>query len=738
MGNEETNISEIKAQQIAEYYRFHKKIEFIIKKGNNPLFNENNQIENIYIVNPNWINQWKLYTNYNEVKKELDKIEETNENSLLEKLKEKCKELINNKTINDSLNDKPSSENHIEFGNIILELDFIKNEVLDYLIDSNTYKLFNNSNISIKGIINDKMIILMIEKIKKIKFIYNVDVEGKLDLIQLTAEFSTTKYYYLFCEYLKKNKSNDIIKLFNEHKIISSKKVDINEPNCTLINENLIIKNLIEKKVNLKKIDFKNLDNRKFVGLVMIKSPEYLNATIQNLININSLTTYLLNESNFSIIERNCKFLNFTFFYCKLLSKLCCNKDLEYFSLKDLDKIIYLKDSKFKFKENCIPGDLINFILTTINNEFNIFYNKLTNDNTFMNNNIITKTFTSIIGTKTECKSCQYKKIDYNNSFLLQFSLDIYEEKRLKLELCFKHLCEPLLLDDSTGYYCQNCKKTTSCEIKKEFFLLPNILIISVNKINNNKKYNLSFPEELNLKEFINSNSKNSNYIYKLVGIIAYSSQDNKRYYAFCENRKNNQCYECKDKRIIAFSEKIKNVFKKVPSVLIYESTSENLETPLDIETQLKSYNKKSTPGNSENVMTINTPENYNYMNYMNYMTYMNNLKLNAFYNQNMFLNNMTNMFNMQNTNMINNNMLNCNMMNFNMDANNIMNANINNNDNNNKDINKENEISEEKKQLIETMKNKMKEPEKENEKEEKKINNEENKTIENNNNENK
>ena len=722
MGNTEINISELKSQQIIEYYIFHKKIENIINKGNNPLFNENNQINNIYIVNPNWINQWKIYTNYKEVKKELDKIEELNEKSLLEKLKEKCKDLINKGIINDSLYDKPFSENHLEFGNLFLELEFIKNEVLDNLIDFNSYKLFKNSNISIKGIINDKMIILMMNKIKKIKFIYNVDTEGKLDLIQLTAKFSKLSYYNSFCDYLDRNKSNDIIEMFNKHNIINNKEVDLKIHNCTLINENLIIKYFKDKN-DLKEIDFKNMNNPKFVGLDKIKSPDFLNATIQNLININSLTTYLLDESNFNIIKRNCKILNLTFFYCDILSQLCINKNLESFSLKDLDKLIYLKNFKFKFKENCIPGDLIKFILTTINEEFNEFYNKLTNDNTFMNSNIITKTFTSIIGSKTECKNCKNIKIDYNNSFLLQFSLDIYgeNEKEFKLKDCFKKFFEPLSLDIISGYICQNCKKTTNCEIKKEFFLLPNILIISVNKVNNNNNYNLSFPEELNLKEFINNNSKNINFIYKLRGIITHKNNDKKIYYAFCKHRITDQWYKCNDKNIILCSNQIKEVLKRVPYVLIYETTNKNLETILSIEAQLKSYNTKKTPDDTEKFKTQSTPGNFNNMNYFD---------LYNFYNQNMYLNNL---INMQTINMNYNNMLYYNLQNFKKDINNMQND-----YNNISDIiieNKDNKISEEKKQIFEKMKNKKKKTKKENEKDEKKINNEENKKIENDNN---
>ena len=181
MGNNNINYSQRKANQIIDYYLFHKKIESIIEKGENPLFNKKNKNEilYIYIVNPNWLNSWKLYTNYDKIKIELDKIEETNEEKLKTKLKEKCKNLINEGKIDNSQDNKPNLESHKNFGKIILELDFFKNEVFDYLIDYKTsisffydLSMFNYLTIDlkyIKGIINDKMIILMIEEKKKIK-----------------------------------------------------------------------------------------------------------------------------------------------------------------------------------------------------------------------------------------------------------------------------------------------------------------------------------------------------------------------------------------------------------------------------------------------------------------------------------------------------------------------------------------------------------------------------------------
>ena len=141
MGND---ISKEKSIQIINYYIFHKKIENIIKKGKNPLNAQRNEIS-IYILNLQWIKKWKIYTNYEAVQKELDKIKDDNENSLIARLNERCDELINDGTINNSNNfqpDKYEEYNHLDFGNKVLDLQFFKDEVLEALVDDITFTSF--------------------------------------------------------------------------------------------------------------------------------------------------------------------------------------------------------------------------------------------------------------------------------------------------------------------------------------------------------------------------------------------------------------------------------------------------------------------------------------------------------------------------------------------------------------------------------------------------------------------
>lgn len=141
MGND---ISKQKSEQIINYYIFHKKIDNIIKKGYNPLNAQANEIS-IYILNLQWIKKWKIYTNYEDVQKELDKIEGNDEKSLIIKLNERCDKLINKGTINNSSIYQPGNNeeyNHLDFGNKVLDSQFFKDEVLEALVDEKTFISF--------------------------------------------------------------------------------------------------------------------------------------------------------------------------------------------------------------------------------------------------------------------------------------------------------------------------------------------------------------------------------------------------------------------------------------------------------------------------------------------------------------------------------------------------------------------------------------------------------------------
>lgn len=166
----------IKSKQIISYYIFHRKIFEILNNGINPYYNKKKEIIDICVINPIWINQWKENTNYNQIKNEFDIIIAKDEESLLNKLEEKSTDFIKRGIITNSMDNIPPSMADNDFYNQFIDLQIIKNEIFDCLVDYETYKLlfniinpFNYFTVDkISGIINDKMIILMMKKKKKL------------------------------------------------------------------------------------------------------------------------------------------------------------------------------------------------------------------------------------------------------------------------------------------------------------------------------------------------------------------------------------------------------------------------------------------------------------------------------------------------------------------------------------------------------------------------------------------
>ena len=227
-------VAKEKSEQIINYYIFQKQIENIIKKGENPLNHQTKETW-IYILNLQWIKKWKIYTNYEEIKKELDLIEDNDENSLITKLNERCELLIEYGMIDNSKDLQPGNYdeyNHLDFGNKVLGLQFFKDEVLEALVDEKTFssffgifeKIYNfNSIISIKGIITNQIFILMMRQNKRIKLFYKEDMENN-SIIQLTIKIPDETIFDNYCDIYRTKTPKNIINNLKGKNVRNEKK----------------------------------------------------------------------------------------------------------------------------------------------------------------------------------------------------------------------------------------------------------------------------------------------------------------------------------------------------------------------------------------------------------------------------------------------------------------------------------------------------------------------------------
>ena len=210
------SIASQKVEQITNYYIFHKQIECIFNSGANPIFQkksffdflslDKNNAQNLYVVDKNWINCWKKYSGYNLTYSYLEKdqnLDFTSEENCKNEIKEICNNMILMNQITESEEYKPPSMDNESYGNRFIHKLILNLEDFDCLVDEKTFNLFkklssdysffsfaDNKTINLKGILLEKMIILLIKNEKKMKFIFYGGKSYNMNLLQLTADFT--------------------------------------------------------------------------------------------------------------------------------------------------------------------------------------------------------------------------------------------------------------------------------------------------------------------------------------------------------------------------------------------------------------------------------------------------------------------------------------------------------------------------------------------------------------------
>ena len=406
-------IAQKKAKQIEYYYLFHKKIYNIFNNGLNPFYKypektllnkifikDINVLDYFYILDINWINSWKKYSQYNSAILNLNDIKENldDEEKFKKEIKERCDNMILTGEINNSEKFKPSQIKYNSSGKIFIHKIYYNLEDFDCLVDEKTFDLFQefsgpqeNEPFSIRGIILDKMIVLLIEDERKMKFIFHGGKNDNISLLQLTADFNKTNNikpfngFGIFNDYplwkfvifknniIRNKKAEELISYFIKLGIKKKNNIDVlTETKAiyyTLYNDNLYKKEDNNREIK-KNNHLDNVNIAKFVGLENVGATCYMNATLQCLINIDILTRYLLKESNYNNIKKNnINLYNLTNCYCEVLYNVCCYENIKSYKPTNFKNIISQKNPLFQGIQDNDSKNLINFLLKEMHNE---------------------------------------------------------------------------------------------------------------------------------------------------------------------------------------------------------------------------------------------------------------------------------------------------------------------------------------------------------------------------------
>jgi len=345
-------------------------------------------------------------------------------------------------------------------------------------------------------------------------------------------------------------------------------------------------------------------------GLLNIGQSCYMNATIECLSNIRSLSNNIL--FNFGTFDREKQPLCFA--YSNLIYELLHTRD-KYISPNVFKQVIGNLNPLFEGNQTADAKDLIFFIIETLhkelippsinNNNFEIdfFQQELNSKNEMIvfknfakefsaNKTFVSNIFYGVIRTIMHCDGCNNNKFSFKTFNLLIFPLKKVKDykiaklgankKNLDLNLYDAFYCEQEeeKLQGENMIYCNNCRKLKEGSHKKDYYTFPPILIIILNRGRNNQDFNepFRFDETLYFSNIVqNQNSLKKYFLCGCITRLGKSGSDG-HFIAYCRNnvKDNFFCYNdasvspCSVKDAMSTKISEKEAEKKTPYILLY------------------------------------------------------------------------------------------------------------------------------------------------------------------------
>ena len=714
---------------IFHYYVFQKKLNIYFK--GRIYKKDNTKIKEGYLLNPQYVSVWKKGIHYKTIEDFLDKSNITSY-KINKVQKENIYNVIRNNIYQNNSFTRTSS---FKSSNDFLQVSekIISNKYLERIINKKINKsIINKSNKNSEPlyyILKQKMLILIFPYYYMIKIIISdrSPYSQEKKIVNLTFTFFYPNYYNQYVEIFRKESSSKLLDLFIVNGVFEqyqSRFFVQNKVVCSVYNEEQFIHE--KKKMKFQpiikapqEINYSLIQRINTRGLENVGATCYMNATLQCLANIRPVTESLLKPKKYQIIYNNQDICKLTIEYCQVLIGLFCdNSPIGSYRPEQFKVTIGELNSLFQGVQANDSKDLIIFLLETLNKELVKLHNKTHNINEIENEfdlNIdptneaqvlgefqkeFTKNYHSVVGFNLcgfqknifKCQSCQ----SISNSFGIfnflifgleavsnHFNLSNYNRQIpiINLDHCFKFMSKPESFDQT---FCQKCRKTGMSVYQEGIYMMPNYLIIILNRGKGNVfNCKVDIPEKFNSSNY-EQVKKNNNY--ELIGVVSHFGESGMggHFIAFCKHYLDNKwrCYndstvvECKNHYLT----------KGTPYILFYKSSVSNNNYNNNIISQ------KNIINNPNPIFNNNFKQNNN-MNFNNPQKKLQNMNMNMFpannfqpmpqmnniINQNLNLNNQgshNNFNNNMNLNLINQGSQN----NFNNNMNMINNQNLINN----------------------------------------------------------
>ena len=397
---------------------------------------------------------------------------------------------------------------------------------------------------------------------------------------------------------------------FNNHSM-PNQNINNQFPNKNLIpamNQNQNEHSAMNQNPNIAGISFPHQ-----AGLMNVGQSCYMNATIECLSNIKSLSNNLLKVYGSFDIDTQPLCTS----YSSLLFDLF-HTTQKYIEPRTFKEIIGKLNPLFEGNHAADAKDLIFFLIETMHKELLVNSKKYNNNNNeidflqqeqnstneqimykdfinelSLNTTFVSEIFYGINRSVMKCLGCGVCKYSFQTFNLLIFPLKKVKNYKIRkmgrvnnldLNLIDAFLCEQEeeKLEGENMIYCNRCRKLSPGSHKQDIYGMPKILIIILNRGRNNQDFNEDFRFD-EILDFTNQNiivNPKSFKKYYLCGIITHLGESGSggHFIAYCRNNLNDNflCYNDASVQqvscIDAMSSKIsKNELeKKTPYILLY------------------------------------------------------------------------------------------------------------------------------------------------------------------------